>query len=93
MRENIHNLIENIRRIRLKRKYTQEYMASCLGVGQNAYSKLELGYSKIHLEQLFVIAAALNVQPQELLTAYVPGSKKTGTMARRNPVYEVKTAS
>lgn len=52
----------NIRKLREFRNYTQLYMAQKLGVSQNAYSKIELGYSKICLEKLFLIADALEVE-------------------------------
>lgn len=43
----------NIRKTREFRNYTQEYLAAKLGISQNAYSKIELGYTKITLERLF----------------------------------------
>ena len=36
----------NIRKIREFRNYTQDYLAAKLLISQNAYSKIELGYSK-----------------------------------------------
>ena len=42
----------NIRKIRDLRKYTQEYLAMKLGISQNAYSKIELAYTRITLERL-----------------------------------------
>ncbi len=57
----------NIRKIREFRNYTQLYMAEKLGISQNAYSKIELGYSKISLEKLFLIASILEITSRELL--------------------------
>lgn len=58
--------------IRVKREsknYTQEYLAYKLSISQNAYSKIELGYTKITVERLLQIADVLEVSPAELLEA------------------------
>jgi transcriptional regulator with XRE-family HTH domain len=48
-----------IRNRREMRNYTQEYLAYRLNISQNAYSKIELGYTKITVERLFAIADIL----------------------------------
>jgi len=58
----------NIRKIREFRNYTQDYLAAKLGISQNAYSKIELGYSKLTLDRLFRIAVLLEVEPTHLIT-------------------------
>jgi transcriptional regulator with XRE-family HTH domain len=58
----------NIRLVRGFRKYTQDYLAMKLGISQNAYSKIELGYSKITLERLFHIAILLEIDATVLLS-------------------------
>ncbi|MES2828603.1 MAG: helix-turn-helix transcriptional regulator [Bacteroidota bacterium] len=58
----------NIRKIREFRNYTQDYLAAKLGISQNAYSKIELGYSKLTIERLFQIAAVLEVEIMQLIT-------------------------
>lgn len=57
----------NIRKVREYRNYTQDYLAAKLEISQNAYSKIELGYSKITLDRLFHIALILEVDVMELL--------------------------
>ena len=57
----------NIRKVREFRNYTQDYLAAKLEISQNAYSKIELGYSKITLDRLFHISLILEVQVMELL--------------------------
>lgn len=57
----------NIRKVREYRNYTQDYLAAKLEISQNAYSKIELGYSKITLDRLFHIAIILEVDVMELL--------------------------
>ena len=51
----------NIRKIREYRNYTQDYLAAKLEISQNAYSKIELGYSNITLSRLVNIAEILEV--------------------------------
>ncbi|RZK57030.1 MAG: XRE family transcriptional regulator [Pedobacter sp.] len=57
----------NIRKVREFRNYTQDYLAAKLEISQNAYSKIELGYSKITLDRLFHIALILEVEVTHLL--------------------------
>ncbi len=71
MNEVLENKIKtvaiNIRKIRESKDYTQDYLAAKLGISQNAYSKIELGYTKITVERLFHIAQILEVNPVDLL--------------------------
>ncbi|GAB2703608.1 hypothetical protein GCM10027037_31820 [Mucilaginibacter koreensis] len=63
----IKTVASNIRKLREQLHYTQEYLAAKLNISQNAYSKIELGYTKITLERLFQIAEILEVDSLELL--------------------------
>ncbi|MDQ8004425.1 MAG: helix-turn-helix transcriptional regulator [Pedobacter sp.] len=56
-----------IRKVREYKNFSQEYLASKIGISQNAYSKIELGYSKITLDRLFHIAKLLDVDTHELI--------------------------
>ena len=56
-----------IRSKRIELNYTQEYLAAKLNISQNAYSKIELGYTKITVERLFQIADILETDIIELL--------------------------
>jgi len=62
------NVAGNIRKIREYRDYTQDYLAAKLKISQNAYSKIELGYSKLTIERLFQIASILDIEVTHLLT-------------------------
>jgi transcriptional regulator with XRE-family HTH domain len=62
------NVAGNIRKIREYRDYTQDYLAAKLKISQNAYSKIELGYSKLTIDRLFQIAEILEVEVSHLLT-------------------------
>ncbi|MDB5286367.1 MAG: transcriptional regulator [Mucilaginibacter sp.] len=57
----------NIRNKREKLNYTQEYLSVKLGISQNAYSKIELGYTKITVERLFQIADILETELIDLI--------------------------
>ena len=63
----IKEIAANIRHKREYRNYTQEYLALKLSISQNAYSKIELGYTKITVERLFQIADVLEFDVVELI--------------------------
>ena len=63
----VKKVAANIRKIREHRNYTQEYLAAKLKISQNAYSKIELGYTKITIDRLFHIADILEVSSTGLL--------------------------
>lgn len=54
--------------MREHRNYTQDYLAAKLKISQNAYSKIELGYSKITLNRLVDIAEILEVELTDLIS-------------------------
>lgn len=75
----IKSVASNIRKVREQRNYTQEYLAAKLNISQNAYSKIELGYTKITVERLFYIAIILEVDPIDLINVQISGFSRTGT--------------
>lgn len=58
---------KNIRKARLMRNYTQQYMALKLGLSVHAYSNIENGRADVNIFRLCSIAAILGFQPFELL--------------------------
>ncbi|MDN3579566.1 helix-turn-helix domain-containing protein [Mucilaginibacter flavus] len=64
----IKAIAANIRNTREQLNYTQEYLAAKLNISQNAYSKIELGYTKITVERLFQISGILEVDVHELIS-------------------------
>ena len=64
----IKAIAASIRNKREERNYTQEYLAYKLNISQNAYSKIELGYTKITLERLFEIADILEIDVIDLIS-------------------------
>ena len=62
-------VVANIRKVREFRNYTQDYLAAKLEISQNAYSKIELGYSSITLNRLVEIAEILEIELVDLISA------------------------
>jgi len=56
-----------IRKIREGKNYSQDYLAAKLGISQNAYSKIELGYSNITLSRLVHISEILETDLTEII--------------------------
>jgi transcriptional regulator with XRE-family HTH domain len=61
-------IVSNIRKIREFRNYTQDYLAAKLQISQNAYSKIELGYSSITLSRLVKIAEILEIELADIIS-------------------------
>jgi transcriptional regulator with XRE-family HTH domain len=57
----------NVKNARLNKNYSQDYIAGKLNISQNAYSKVELGQTKITLERLSIIADVLQVELVKLI--------------------------
>lgn len=64
---NTTQIASNIRQLRESKAYSQEYMAAKMGIGQNAYSKIELNKSKLTVIRLLQIAALLDTAVSELI--------------------------
>ncbi len=57
---------DNIKKIRMMKGYTQEYMADKLGIAQNTYSKYENNSEKLPFETIERIAEVLEVSLNEI---------------------------
>ena len=68
-KKQMQSIATKIRKAREQKNYSQEYLASKIGISQNAYSKLELGYSKITLDRFFHIAMLLEINIADLLNS------------------------
>lgn len=64
---NTATVAANIRKTRLYRNYSQDYLAYKLKISQNAYSKIELGYTKLQLDRVANIAQILQVELHNLI--------------------------
>lgn len=56
-----------LRAIRLKRGYTQEYVAECAGISAQHCSGIECGNAKVSLPALIRLCNALEATPDEIL--------------------------
>jgi len=65
-------IMQNIRGIRITKQYSQDYVAAKLNISQNAYSKMELGYTEISVERLLKVVGILEVDIVELLSPEMP---------------------
>ncbi|GLU54300.1 helix-turn-helix domain-containing protein [Dyadobacter frigoris] len=74
----------NVRKIREYRGYPQEYLAVKLGISQNAYSKIELGYTRLTVERLLEITSILEIDIVTLL------NNTNGDMVQLNAVSAVQ---
>lgn len=72
VKQKVQVVITNIRKVRMYRNYSQHYLAAKLAISQNAYSKIELGASKLPIERLFQIAVILDVKVSWLVTVERP---------------------
>lgn len=72
----------NIRKIREYRGYPQEYLAMKLGISQNAYSKIELAYTRLTVERLLEITSILEIDVVTLL------NNTNGDMVKLNTAVE-----
>ena len=61
------NVTEKIKSLRMNKGYSQEFMASKIGVSQRAYSKIENEETKLDIDKLLKISDILEVEPSELL--------------------------
>ena len=64
---NKYEIAENIKAIRLLKKYTQEYIAEQMGMSQANYSKIENGQMEFSVNNLNRIATALHVEVDMLI--------------------------
>ena len=87
----VEKIRERIITLRIDKGYSQDYMADMLNISQNAYHKLEKGYTRIHLEKFIDIAKILEVDFSELLKGsnyvYVfSGQYKKNILNKFNPI-------
>jgi transcriptional regulator with XRE-family HTH domain len=59
---------ERLKQIRLKKNYSQEYVASKIGLSQKAYSKIENNETRLSVETLLVLSDILQTPIAEFFT-------------------------
>lgn len=65
-----------IRKMRLKKEYSQYYMAHLLKVSQNSYCLLENGQIKFSWDRIIQIAAVFELSTREFLEGYFNGNDR-----------------
>lgn len=65
--QRLKDIIGVIRKRREHLQYSQEYMAAKMAIGQNCYSKIELGLNKLTVERLLTICNLLEINAGELI--------------------------
>ena len=63
----VKDIRERIKKIRVDKGYSQDYMAEMLDISQNSYHKLEKGHTRIHLQKFITISRILEVNASELI--------------------------
>lgn len=63
----VDEIRERIKKIRIEKGYSQDYMAEMLNISQNAYHKLERGHTRINLLKFIDIAKILEIETSELI--------------------------
>ena len=72
MMDLLHCFATNVRYYRLKRKYSQEYLAELAGLHRTYISALERERRNISIENIQRIANALEIEPHLLLLYICP---------------------
>jgi transcriptional regulator with XRE-family HTH domain len=67
-KEKIDSLLASIKEARTTKGYSQEYVATKLGMSQNAYSKLEMGKTSLKLKRLSQLADILEIELSLIIT-------------------------
>lgn len=60
-----NSVLNKIRLKRLERNYSQDYLASKIGISQSYYARIESGKNALTLENLLKIAVTLEVSPKK----------------------------
>lgn len=65
-------IIQKIKELRRKNNYSQQEVAELLNMGQNTYSDMESGKTKLDIERLYQLAALYKVQINIILGEIPP---------------------
>lgn len=65
-------MISILKQLREEKSYTQKYVGSILGIGQNTYSKLENGQIRLTTERICKLAELYEVEPEIFFNEQFP---------------------
>lgn len=80
-------IVYNIRVVRERKNYSQDYVAMKMKSSQNSYSKMELGYSKLTVAKLLEICQILEVNIVDLV---YPNKPQVPYRLVHNPVFRLQ---
>ena len=60
-------VLQHLKELRKKKKYTQDYISNFLGISHGKYAKLENGFDSLDLENIVKLAKLYNTTVEELL--------------------------
>ncbi len=61
MEKNFKSVADRVKEMRLKKNYSQDYIAKKLGISQKAYSKIENNETRLNVEALLSISEILEI--------------------------------
>ncbi|RZL42497.1 MAG: XRE family transcriptional regulator [Pedobacter sp.] len=77
-------VISKIKKIRLEKNFSQQYMASQLQISQSYYAKIEKGHKELTFNWLVQLSKIFNITPtlffEELLSEHHSHSTKNTTI-------------
>lgn len=82
-------IADEIRRLRVNKSFSQDYMAEKLGITQQAYSKIENQISEATISRLQQIALILGVTLEDLLGLGPDEKKEDLTPGERKVYHEI----
>ena len=68
MTADFETVAARLKKIRLKKNYSQEYVASKIGLSQKAYSKIENNETRLNVETLLLLSEVLETPIAEFFT-------------------------
>ena len=85
------NVGDKVRKVREIKGFTQEYLALKLHISQNAYSKIELGKTKLSIDKIGEICSVLEVDMDTLLNfdekQIFTNCQQSGNVNSKNNIY------
>ena len=77
----------NIRSARVSKGYSQEYIASMLGISQSTYANIESNKVKVTMERLIQISAILDADIHHLIDADYPKNEGSSMRLETKELY------
>jgi transcriptional regulator with XRE-family HTH domain len=82
-----NKIISGIRYLRESKGYSQDYVASMLGISQSTYANIELGKAKVTMERLMQISEILEADIHRLIDDDYSGYPPSQLAAETREMY------